>query len=315
MIERCPFCTAAPAGAVTAREMMLGLRERFAYCRCGECGSLWLADPPEDLGRFYPAGYYSLVADPKGAEAIPLARLWTRALLRLPRGVTTSLAGTRGFPRYAAWLAGLGATPGWRVADLGAGEGALVYQLGRHGFADVWGLDPYLSADRDLGAVHLRRGDLSRADGPFDLVMFNHALEHTRDPFAELRSAGERLSPRGAIVVRIPVAGSLADRRYGADWVALDAPRHLAIPSRDGVARVAARAGLAVTRTFFDSTALQFWASEQYARDIPLHDPRSGPDAASLARLARRARAVNRSAQGDTAGYVLRPVAAGGPSG
>lgn len=305
MSEQCPFCAGAAGASVDAREMMFGLRDRFVYRRCSQCASLWLAQPPASLDPYYPHDYYSLTADPKGALPIPGAELWTRMLLRLPLPAARRLAGRRGFPRYIEWCAGLGLTPGSRVADIGSGAGHLVYQLGRHGFRDVWGFDPFLDEDQDIGHVHLRGRELEPQDGSFDLVMFHHSLEHVLDPVEALQNVAARVSARGTIIVRVPVAGSFADRCFGADWVAIDAPRHLAIPSQAGMAAAAARAGLRITRTFFDSTALQFWASEQYANDVPLRDERSGCDPARHDELERNARVLNRRGEGDCAGYVL----------
>ncbi len=287
--------------------MMFGLRHLFTYCRCARCGSLWLADPPASLSPYYERGYYSMAEDPKGADPVLAGGLWMQALLRLPVTITDQLAGKRGFPRYCTWLARVpGIGLGSRIADVGSGEGALVFQMSRHGFRDVWGFDPYIATDRDVAGAHLRRGDVSSSTGDFKLIMFNHSLEHVADPVATLHAATEHLAPGGAVLVRIPVAGSYADRHYGSHWVALDPPRHLAIPSQAGMAIAAARAGLTIQLTFFDSDELQFWASEQYARDIPLWDERSGCDPDRLADLAKQARALNAAGDGDTAGYLLR---------
>ena len=48
-----------------AKEMMLGLRESFEYFECQCCGCLQISTIPNDLGRFYPQGYYSFNATPK----------------------------------------------------------------------------------------------------------------------------------------------------------------------------------------------------------------------------------------------------------
>jgi SAM-dependent methyltransferase len=285
---------------------MFGLRHEFTYCRCVRCGSLWLQNPPASLSPYYGEGYYSMTADPKGAQPVRGAALWLRLLLRLPVVACDRLAGRRGFPRYISWLARApGVGLGSRIADVGSGKGALVLQMSRHGFRDVWGFDPFIAGDQDLAGVHLRRGDLAASTQRFRLIMFNHSLEHVGDPVQALRSAAEHLAPDGVVLVRTPVARSWADRHYGSHWVGLDPPRHLAIASEPGMAVAAAATGLVVARTFFDSQPLQFWASEQYARDIPLWDKRSGCEPSELATLAKRARALNAARDGDTAGYVL----------
>ncbi|MGH2855114.1 MAG: hypothetical protein ACRDLF_13090, partial [Solirubrobacteraceae bacterium] len=65
----CAICANAAGNRVFgAREMMFGLRERFEYLECGECGCLQLLDVPEDLARFYPESYYSLGGAPAAVE-------------------------------------------------------------------------------------------------------------------------------------------------------------------------------------------------------------------------------------------------------
>ena len=38
----------------------------------------------------------------------------------------------------------------------------------------------------------------------FDVVRFNHVLEHTQDPLAELRRAHELLAPEGILLISVP---------------------------------------------------------------------------------------------------------------
>jgi SAM-dependent methyltransferase len=306
MIDRCLFCGGAPATEFETREMMFGFRDPFVYRRCASCGSLWLRDPPEDLGRYYGENYYSMADDPNGAEPSTAGSMWARVLLRMPPALADRLAGQRGFPRYLRWIAGLGVSLDSRIADVGSGEASVISQMSRHGFAHLWGFDPFIAANKDVGNAHYRRASIADANDRFDLVMFNHSLEHVPDPVEALRDAAARLAPGGAIVVRIPVAGSFADRHYGPHWVALDPPRHLSIPSTSGMRAGAEHAGLELGRVFFDSQALQIWGSEQYAQDIPLHDDRGGCDASTLKVLSRRAAALNEKHDGDSAGYVLQ---------
>lgn len=61
----------------------------------------------------------------------------------------------------------------------------------------------------------------------------------------------------------------------GANWSDLDAPRHLYLHSHKSIRLLAEAAGPHVEDLWGDSNPFQFWASEQYAADIPLNDPRS----------------------------------------
>jgi 2-polyprenyl-3-methyl-5-hydroxy-6-metoxy-1,4-benzoquinol methylase len=72
--------------------------------------------------------------------------------------------------------------------DVGCGGGALLDRLARVGFNKLSGADPFIAADAEtpLG-VPLMKRYLSEVTGEFDLIMFNHSLEHVPDPVATLK--------------------------------------------------------------------------------------------------------------------------------
>ena len=149
---------------------------------------------------------------------------------------------------------------------------------------------------------------LSEVTGKFDLIMFNHSLQHVPDPVATLEAAYEKLAAGGICLVRLPTTSSEAWTIYGADWVQIDAPRHIVIPSRQGMALAADTVGLRVEKTFDDSTLGQFLGSEAYRRDVALSDPKFlrtfGPR--RIWEWAKRAERLNRQGRGDQTGFVLR---------
>ena len=157
---------------------------------------------------------------------------------------------------------------------MGCGSGVLLDRLARAGFTELCGADPFLEADgtTPLG-VPLMKRYLGEVPGEFDLIMFNHSLEHMPDPVETLKVARDKLADGGACLVRLPTTSSEAWPTYGADWIAIDAPRHIVVPSRPGMAAAAKTAGLSVEETYDDSSFIQFLASEAYRRDIPLNDP------------------------------------------
>jgi len=245
-----------------------------------------------------------MMSDARGSKPSFQASAWARLILALPRSAKLRLAGRRGFPQYLLWFAGRRVRLNMRVADIGSGEGGMVSRLARHGFSDVWGFDPFIAGDRDDGNAHYRKRSLSEKDGPLDIILFNHSLEHVPEPVQALRDASGALADDGAIIVRIPIARSYADRRFGPHWVALDAPRHLAIPSASGMAVAAHAAGLRLERTFYDSQPLQFWGSQNYQRGVSLlNQPRLPPT--QERRLRAHAEDLNRAQDGDNAGFVL----------
>jgi 2-polyprenyl-3-methyl-5-hydroxy-6-metoxy-1,4-benzoquinol methylase len=294
--------------------MLLGLREPFTYNRCTDCSSLWLSEPPHDLSPYYSELYYST----RHREQLdgPLRRQRAALLLSMPAPLVWRLAAVgRGVPGFIPWLAGLGLSLHSKIGDVGAGTGRLLQAMQAYGFTDLWGFDPFLDQDSDSPGLKLRRTDAFGIREQFELLMFNHSLEHAPNPVQVLTATRERMAAGGHIIVRIPLAQTHAERTYGAHWVALDPPRHLFVPTVRGMQSIAEQAGLSIVRVVYDSNAMQFWGSEQYRRDIPLRDDQSVAQGSytiftrnQVAKYERLARKLNARQDGDTAGFVMRSV-------
>lgn len=322
VMQECRLCRATgPHQPLAVREMMFGTREQFQYFICAACDTLQIHSPlsGEELGRHYPADYYSYETSqqPKflrwfttqydRRELRTGGRFFGSVIAALPTGVRLALGeavravGQCGFGRDA------------RILDVGCGSGALLDRLSRAGFTNVSGIDPFL--DRDCTTpegVQLLKSHLHAVTGTFDLIMFNHSLEHVSDPVATLRDAREKLSDGGICLIRIPTTSSEAWTTYGPDWFQIDAPRHIVIPSRQGMALAAEAVGLRVDRTCDDSSVAQFIGSEAYRRDIPLTELTSLQfllklfGARQIWGWDRRAARLNRQGRGDQTGFFLR---------
>lgn len=335
--KRCPACLSDSRAEVLAvRENMFGIAERFDYSVCGNCGSLALISIPPDMASYYPKNYYSVDLDPERAlgtlgvrqfaQVVIGSVLWGGGLLAgiaaaaIPRRQLRTLVSVLRSIRRAGLIHGKGT----RVLDVGCGSGMLVFALGLAGVKDVTGVDPFLSAERDLstGGRLLRQG-LGEVEGRYDLIMFHHSFEHVADPEAILQQALDRLTPRGRILIRMPTPSSHAFLTYGAAWVQLDAPRHLVVFSRPGVDSLCGRVGANIVSVDDDSTGFQFWGSEQYALGIPLMhgqsvmtDPQGAPfSRAQLKGWERQAVALNTARKGDQSAWVIRPGTSSGPAG
>lgn len=295
--------------------MMFGTRERFLYIECRACRSLQIAEIPADLGPFYPPGYYAHGTE-LYRENSRFRRWLKRCRARRVAGRADAVGAVVSTLLGHAWhQRALGSVPHEAsILDVGCGRGQLLVTMAEEGFADLTGADPYIEEDIEYPeGIRIFRRELGALTGTWDVIMLHHSLEHVPDPLRTLREARERLRAGGRVLVRLPVAGSSAWREYGVHWVQLDAPRHLHIPSVRGMRALAEAAGLRVDSVEFDSDELQFWGSEQYRRDIPLHDPRSwlaDPEASlftpkDLRSFRRRAQALNREGAGDQACFIL----------
>lgn len=289
-------------------EMMFGTGETFDYVQCPGCECLQITEVPTNLGSHYRGSYYSY--RPR-SRAHGLAGWLVRARNRYLLGRFDPLG--RWFARqrpYAA-LASLGPLHlrgDESILDVGAGGGELLIALQGVGFRHLLGIDPFLSCDLELSDGLVIRGcGIGDVNGSWDVVMFHHSLEHMPDQVAALGAAARLLAPSGRCIVRVPTVSSWAWRHYGVHWAQLDAPRHLWLHSRRSLTLLVERAGLRLDRIGCDSTAFQFWASEQYRQgqaliDEHTHTLQPAPhffDAATLAGYARRAAEFNSIGKGD----------------
>jgi SAM-dependent methyltransferase len=271
---------------------------------------------PADHARFYPESYYSFRA-PAGRSAA--VRQWLRQI-RDRYAVSGNgwlgrhLYARHPYPELRSLSKEPNLHPGTRILDVGSGAGALLLSLHALGFRNLSGVEPYLKQDVDLpDGVRIERNTLANLCGEWDLIMFHHSFEHLPDPSDALQEACRRLADGGWILIRTPVVPSHALVEYGEHWVGWDAPRHLFIPSIRGMELLAAGAHVRLANVQHDSTELQFWASEQYRRDVPLFsehsfavDPaRSGFSRQDVRRFRDRSVELNKLQQGDQAAFYL----------
>jgi len=215
---------------------------------------------PADLARFYPENYYSFEPAPTAS----VRETWRERLASGSAAARLALV-RRLLPAQTA-----------RILDVGSGGGRLLQILHREGYRRICGIDPLLPpAQQRTVPFPLLRQEIGACEGDWDVIMYHHVLEHIADPRLELRLASERLRPDGILIIRVPLADSWARRKYGPCWVQWDAPRHLWLPTRLALHRLAAENGLGVTQVINDSTSLQVWASRLYARGGLLHSPQN----------------------------------------
>jgi 2-polyprenyl-3-methyl-5-hydroxy-6-metoxy-1,4-benzoquinol methylase len=241
----CDLC-ASPTGTVlfSAMDHREGLGGPFRVVQCDQCGLVRTEPRPEDLARYYPAVYRS-----HAGERSLHARVSIAALRYAARARGAEIA-----PRLATWVVPAAETggplrSGASILDVGAGSGAAVAALRQQGF-DAWGVEPSPTAveiAHAAGRTTVVQGTLEDAklgDRPWDVVRFNHVLEHVPSPHATLLRVRQILSPRGHVVIVVPNFGGAGRRLFGASWDGLELPRHLHHFTPATIERTCAAAGL-----------------------------------------------------------------------
>ncbi len=317
--------------AYTAREMLLGYRNKFEYFECSQCGCLQIKEVPSDLRRYYPSDcfYY----EPRASSAIVDSTKGGVSGLKahfIKEQITKYYLNKRGFlggwlekrsclaRDYPHWMkmgrVNLGLGLKSSVLDVGCGTGPHLLDLRASGLSNLTGLDPFIEEDIVYpNGVKILKGDLESLNQQFDFIMMHHAFEHVPDPLLTLKKLYDLLKPSRYILIRIPVAASYGWKKYGVDWVLLDAPRHLFLHTTKSMKILAAQSGLEVANVVYDSDGCTFWASEQYIRDIPLTDSKSyftHPSDSIFSKeqielFDARAAELNEKGEGDSAGFYL----------
>ncbi len=325
MSEICRICGNANENLIhTAREMMFGTRDEFEYLECGSCGTVQIVDIP-DLRKYYPHDYYSLSEE----HSFKLADSYkSRLAARVASKYLVTGKGSIG--RYLSekknWILDnfpnslqeptLGLSFKSKILDFGCGSGKLLQTLNYFGFKYLTGTDAFIERDISYpSGIEIYKRPLSEIEDTYDLVMLHHSFEHLPDPVDALSQIHRILNPHKFCLIRIPLV-NYAWERYGVNWVQLDPPRHLFLYTEKSFRKLAESNGFAVEKIVYDSEIFQFYASEQYVRDIAMNEPRAYRGvieesvfiAEQIAKWERETDELNSTGKGDQACFYLRKL-------
>jgi SAM-dependent methyltransferase len=319
-VDRCPLC-----GSLDRTMLYRDLTDRVFFCapgrwllyRCAVCSAGYLDPRPtlESIARAYNS-YYTHEPEgdavPRDSEGLKSA-LYNR-YLDLKRALYNGYLnshynfGLSPAISWGRWI--VVALPsirlkrdlmarhlplerrGARLLDIGCGNGAFVRSVRAWGW-DAEGLDPdpnAAAAGRMMG-VPITVGSLPKTDyteARFAAVTMNHSIEHLHDPVVGLREVHRILQPGGAVWIATPNLSSTGHRIFGADWIALDPPRHLVLFTVTTLVSMLSRAGfdeIRQVRTPFVSQ-WHFTCSHRIARG---EDPLSANGSRLPRRLKQRA--------------------------
>jgi 2-polyprenyl-3-methyl-5-hydroxy-6-metoxy-1,4-benzoquinol methylase len=228
----CPLCGGDSRHVFDARDLNREVtQEHFPYFRCGGCGSVFLAEVPDDLSRYYDEDYYAIEADGQPS--------WTSG-----EEQPAERAAAHRVEMVRRYL------PSGRLIEIGSGNGAFAVAARDAGF-DVSAIEMnerccrYLDGQAGITAICSERPleELSGLPRP-DVIAIWHVLEHFSDPGEVIRQAAQRLEPGGLLAIAVPNVDSLQFRVLGSRWAHLDAPRHLCLVPARTLVRLGRDAGL-----------------------------------------------------------------------
>lgn len=280
----CEICGAQDLTELFPMEMMHGEGGPFRYLHCHSCGSTYQPVKLDDYGKYYPDSYYSFQFKEPATLSARLRQFKRRQRNRyyyFSGGLLGRLL-ARARPRPVNHLSNhVKLRRDMDILEVGCGTGELLHEIADLGIRTVIGIDPFVPHDiayRNGARVYkagIEQLGERLGDQQFDLIMFNHSLEHSPTPFDDLRSVTKYLKKDGEILIRFPVSGSELSEAYGKYWWSLDAPRHIYLFSAKSVELLAKKCGLRLKRSHFEGTIDDFLASEQHKAGIPLLSEKS----------------------------------------
>ena len=309
----------------TAKEMMFGMHDEFTYFECNNCCCLQISEAPENLSSYYPPSYYSLKQSSTSKNLFQDIRLYLRSkrseyFLR-KKGLLGNMIyylTDDFFERNHDWdwFRKTGADLDANILDIGCGTGKLLKYMDIQGFSKLTGLDPYIEADIVFGIRNthiIHKKSLEQLEGNFDLIMLHHSFEHMQDPMSVMNQINRLLKIDHFAIVRIPLSDSYAWRKYGPNWVQLDAPRHIFLHTIKSIEILSRLTGFEISDVVYDSTSFQFIGSELYERGISLEQSKKNHGSPifskkELETFQKESEDLNRKKQGDQACFYLKKI-------
>ncbi len=287
----------------TAKERMFDLGHSFDYLECSACKSLQIIDIPENLDPYYPGDYYAFggIVKSSAIKNIMKTIRWKSVSL----GLFTSQA-----PEYTSWMKQLKAKKTDRIADIGCGNGQLLYELKCSGFKNLHGFDPYMATEVKEKGLELIRKAYHEIDMTFDIIMMHHSFEHMEFPMEVFKTIQKLVKKGGKVLIRVPVTDGEVWKKEGIYWFQLDAPRHFFIPSVAAMEQMAFKLGFQLKQVFFDSGGNQFWGPKLYRKGIKF----SGTNlslhfsAEDFERFEMEAKKLNEQKKGDQASFYFEKL-------
>ncbi|MFA5125795.1 MAG: class I SAM-dependent methyltransferase [archaeon] len=267
------------------KENMKGTKATFVYFECSKCGCLQIKSFPRDIAKYYSSDYYSYSINNfnkldnfifKSVLNYILDYVvfnkgyFNKILFEILSYKYSTLLSLRAFSHVN------NVSKNSRILDVGSGSGGKLYLLKNFGFKNVLGIDIFLNKDiHHENGLNILKRSIFDLNNKWDIIILNHSFEHMKNPEKVLKKINDLLNKRGVCIIRIPTTSSFAWKNYKENWIQLDAPRHYFIHSIESIKLLAKKSNLELEKYFYDSTAFQFWGSEQILNNIPMFSKKS----------------------------------------
>ena len=284
-VHNCPFC-----GGTEYTIAYENVQDWSFYCApgkwtywdCAQCEALYLNPRPTEasIGKAY-ASYYT---HSNNASSI-IQQLKTRLKNELfYHSMNAKLSPRLHVPKWLGFiikplkklihipfeLEPLVNLPKGKLLDVGCGSGSMLKIAKQLGW-DVTGLEIDANAVKAARSQKLNviEGDFHKLEqfaSDFDCIICSHVLEHVHQPLELLVLLAKILKPHGALLLSLPNSKSHVRDKFGIHWRGIEAPRHLAIPTLNGLKSILKSLNYA-SITQFDIHNVTFLASKRILKN------------------------------------------------
>jgi SAM-dependent methyltransferase len=246
----------------TINEKMFLMQDQcFDYLLCSKCGTLQLNSVVSNMLEFYPKAYSCFTNIKKQKFYNKLRHYMISNFI-----IKTNAKLLYNEFNYLTCLLGLKIKKSSAILDLGCGSGSWLDKLSAIGFKNLTGVDLYNQRKINTNDKWtFISGDIFDIQKKFDIIILHHSFEHMNRPKEVLKKIRELLNKDGVCIIRIPVMGKNAWKKYKTNWAQIDAPRHLYLYTEKAMSYLGKKSGLKLSRIHYDSDEFQFWGSEVYA--------------------------------------------------
>jgi len=267
----CRICGKQSNAAYMAPDLWDENIKNYLYFECGTCSCLQIGSYPEDVKAIYPQDYYahkSLYVPTTSSFRVWLRRQWIDYGLtnKNPLGFLMNLF--KPIPQFYKVSGKHGIRNTSSVLDVGCGNGTFLLWLGKAGFNNLVGIDPFMPEDNVLSdGTKLFRRFIFDETKQYDLITLNHSFEHMPEQKTVIAKLHELLHDIGLLMISIPVLG-YAWRKYGIYSWSLDTPRHFYLHTIKSMQTLCNENGFEIVDIVYNSTYWQFVGSELLKRGI-----------------------------------------------
>ncbi|MBI1821798.1 MAG: class I SAM-dependent methyltransferase [Nitrospirae bacterium] len=165
-----------------------------------------------------------------------------------------------------------------RVLDIGCGNGSILKGLQKDGWK-VYGVEmnhraaQFAKESLNIDGIPQNLLDAKYPDSFFDVILFNHSLEHMYSPGEILKESERILTDDGLLIISLPNSDSIEAKFFKSYWFPLELPRHLYHFSPKTLEKTLKNNGLRVTKIRGDSGAGTFLLSLDYLYQFKYKKP------------------------------------------